>query len=46
MTADIKVINGKVTLNGKTYDEMDYDEKEFLDGMFREIKFEAITMFQ
>lgn len=43
---DIKMINGRWTNNGNTYDEMSLDERDFLDAMFRTVKFESITIFQ
>lgn len=38
MQIDIKNKNGKWTINGKPYSELNPQEKQFMDDFFREVK--------
>ena len=38
MKMEIKIIQGRVTVNGKTLSEMNYNEKRFLNNYIQEVK--------
>lgn len=38
MKIDIKMKNGKWVVNGKTYKDLDHEEKKFMDEFFKNIK--------
>lgn len=37
---EIEIKNGRVTLKGKTYDELNHDEKQVMDGLLKDLKTE------
>lgn len=39
MKMEIKIEQGKLTVNGKTFREMNYNEKRFLNNYIQEIKY-------
>ena len=39
MKMEIKVERGKLTVNGKTFREMNYNEKRFLNNYIQEVKY-------
>ena len=38
MKIEIKHSNGKWTVNGKSFDKLNTEEKKFMDGFFKEVK--------
>ena len=39
MKMEIKIEKGRVTVNGKTLSEMNYNEKRFLNNYIQEVKY-------
>jgi hypothetical protein len=44
MKLEIVNTNGKWIVNGKTYEELNYMEKKFMDEFFREVKLKPETL--
>lgn len=38
MKAEIKVLKGRVTMNGQTYNQLNNNDKKFMDKLLRIIK--------
>ena len=41
---DIKIVQGRITLVGKTYQELNPDEKKVMDGLIKDKKLETETL--
>ena len=39
MKMEIKIEQGKLTVNGNTFSEMNYNEKRFLNNYIQEVKY-------